>query len=193
MDLIFSGAASSFIPASPPGASVPSHTMSYNILRDASGNYHALRIIMETGQQEYFRPMNMAGLPEGAATNLDNAIMAVGGEFVESQMYVAIGSRVFQYNIRTNLFTEVLHLPGETITFMGFLPNARHVGPTDHPDHGRDAHRFIVIGSFDGTMGTLTHFRIPSGTGRFTIYQDENTGQIHQWGGFGEIRDVINR
>jgi len=185
MDLVFSQSAA--LPVGVIGAS-GSQTLSYNILKDANGDFWILRIELGAMEQQFWQKMDVApGFNE-------NSIIAVGGEFVDRQIYYAVGGNVYQYNIHLNRSTRVLTLPGEVITYMNFVGNTRHFGPTDGII-GFDGFRFIVIGSFNETtgVGTLTHYRIPEGTGTWTIYRDNGTGQLHHWTDFGRIKDVVSR
>jgi len=185
MDLVFSQSAA--LPVGNIGAS-GAEVLSYNILKDANGDFWVLRIVLGTMEQQFWQRMNVvSGFNE-------NSIIAVGGEFIDRQIYYAVGGNVYLYNIHNNQSTRVLTLPGEVITYMNFVGNMRHHGPTDGT-MGFDGFRFIVIGSFNETtgVGTLTHYRIPEGTGTWTIYRDSRTNQFHQWTDFGLIRDVASR
>lgn len=180
MELVFSRAARAVVGSA-------AEYLSYNILKDANGQFWLLRVVMENFEQQFWHRMNVpAGFNE-------NSIMAVGGEFTNRQMYFAIGGNVYQYDVHNQRSTRVFTFPaGEVVTYMGFHLNGRHSsGGTDI----LDAHRFIVVGSFnEGTgVGTLTHFRIPEGTGTWIPYVDNVTGQLHRWSGFGRIRSVNNR
>jgi len=180
-ELIFSQAASTEI-----GASV--QHFSYNILSDGD-DFWVLRVVMEDWTQNSWQRMN--NVPAGFGKN---ALMAVGGEFVDREMYVAIHNAVYMYDIHNNSFHRVLTLPpGEEITFMGFVQNTRYFGPTDD-EVGFDAYRLLLVGSYnDATGGTLTHYSIPLGIGLLQPYTNSRTGQRHHWEGFGRIRDVSNR
>jgi len=201
-ELVFSGYSSSFITPSPPVVPPPSpETLSDNILlsRDANGNvneFWMLRFIIQNFRQLFWQRMEV---PPGFADYFNGApvprpVMAVGGEFAHRQMYIAVGGNVYQYDLHNNRSTRVLTLPpGEVITYMGFITHNRHADPDrDHPNHGRDAHRFIIIAHYNAGsgVGTLTHYRIPAGTASLIPYINPNTGQLHSWTGFGRIVDV---
>jgi len=184
MELIFSQAASTEV-----GAAV--QHFSYNILKDNAGNLHMLRVVMEDWTQNAWQEITETNRP----VNFENALMAVGGDYADRRMYIAVDNAVYIHDIPNNSFQRALTLPpGEEITFIGFVRNTRYFGPTDD-ETGFDAHRLLLVASFNpATGGTLAHYRIPLVPGAvLQPYVNANTRQEHRWTGFARITDVSNR
>jgi len=187
MNLVFSQAATTSV-----GAATAEQHVSYNILREDANpdNFWILGLVMENWTQNAWHQITNA--PNG----FENALMAVGGEFVDRRMYVAINNVVFIYDVPNRSFQPALTLPpGEEITYIGFVRNTRYFGPNDDGYHGFDAHRLLLVASFNpATGGTLAHYSIPlvPGVG-LQPYVNSRTRQRHQWTGFGRITDVFDR
>jgi len=149
---------------------------SYNVLKDADGDFWVLVVSMGGWGQQFWRRMTDPSANPPAGFN-ENSLMAVGGEFVNRQMYVAVGRHIFRYDVQVGSFAQILELPPtETITFMGFT---------------RDD--LLTVASFCSAtnVGTVANYEIPTAVSPLTIYQDTRTGQLHRWTGFGRIGYIL--
>jgi hypothetical protein len=164
----------------------------FAILKDSNDDFWFLRMLAPNllsasrqPEQDMYKKMN--------ATDIDQAtLFAVGGEFAQRQLYYAVGGKIYQYNFNDNQSFEVLNLPNQTITYLGFDGNVRH-GATG--SSMIDAEKNLTVGSFNETtrVGTLAFYEIPDLRAPLRVYADQQTGRLKTFTGFARIVDVLNK
>ncbi len=128
--------------------------------------------------QENWQEMNAPGLD-------NTSLFAVGGPYT-TDIYYTAGSKLYKYNIPQNTAYEVLDR-GEEITYIGF---GNHTQSGASNDIIYAPYAYMMVGSYNGSTGTLGCYTALPGTATWELYKHPTTEEVFQWTGFAKIKSV---
>lgn len=101
----------------------------------------------------------------------------------DGYLFYAVGGKVYEYDKGTQSAKLMIDKGSEEITFIGFNPNAP--GNPNTPNRLVDISQKLIVGSYNGSVGTLELFTIPPVNGDLVLAKS--------YSGFGKIVDVDYR